>query len=79
MASQAFSADSFTPLAGDSPLPIFMHHSAAGDCLPAASHAHSMVSAGKTCRLQHVVFGDMVVLCALTHLFCTNLTFTVAL
>ncbi|XP_045910308.1 pituitary-specific positive transcription factor 1 [Micropterus dolomieu] len=45
MACQAFSADSFTPLAGDSPLPILMHHAPAGDCLPTTSHAHSMVSA----------------------------------
>ncbi|XP_062287987.1 pituitary-specific positive transcription factor 1 [Scomber scombrus] len=45
MASQAFSADSFTSLVGDSPLPIFMHHTSASDCLPATSHAHSMVSA----------------------------------
>ncbi|XP_044072529.1 pituitary-specific positive transcription factor 1 isoform X1 [Siniperca chuatsi] len=45
MACQAFSADSFTPLAGDSPLPILMHHASASDCLPTTSHAHSMVSA----------------------------------
>ncbi|XP_077392369.1 pituitary-specific positive transcription factor 1 isoform X3 [Festucalex cinctus] len=45
MASQAFIGDSFPPLAGDSPLPIFMHHSSAGDCLPSTSHGHSMVSA----------------------------------
>ncbi|XP_054643624.1 pituitary-specific positive transcription factor 1 [Dunckerocampus dactyliophorus] len=47
MASQAFSGDSFTPLAADSPLPIFMHHSSASDCLPSTSHGHNMVSAGK--------------------------------
>ncbi|CAJ1079897.1 pituitary-specific positive transcription factor 1 [Xyrichtys novacula] len=45
MACQAFSADSFSPLAGDSPLPILMHHASTTDCLPATSHAHSMVSA----------------------------------
>ncbi|XP_053733469.1 pituitary-specific positive transcription factor 1 [Synchiropus splendidus] len=45
MASQAFSADSFTTLAADSALPIFMHHSSSNECLPASSHAHSMVSA----------------------------------
>lgn len=47
MACQAFSADSFTTLAADSPLPILMHHASTSDCLPASSHAHSMVSAGK--------------------------------
>ncbi|KAK2839635.1 hypothetical protein Q5P01_013375 [Channa striata] len=45
MACQAFSADSFTSLAGDSPLPILMHHASTSDCLPSSSHAHSMVSA----------------------------------
>ncbi|XP_078118930.1 pituitary-specific positive transcription factor 1 [Sander vitreus] len=45
MACQAFSTDSFNPLLGDSPLPILMHHASPGDCLPASSHAHSMVSA----------------------------------
>ncbi|XP_033990088.1 pituitary-specific positive transcription factor 1 [Trematomus bernacchii] len=44
MACQAFSADSFNTL-GDSALPILMHHVSTGDCLPANSHAHSMVSA----------------------------------
>uniref|UniRef100_A0A3Q3WF74 POU domain protein n=1 Tax=Mola mola TaxID=94237 RepID=A0A3Q3WF74_MOLML len=44
MACQAFSADSFAPLALDSPLPILMHHASTSDCLPATSHAHSMVS-----------------------------------
>uniref|UniRef100_A0A3Q2PM44 POU domain protein n=1 Tax=Fundulus heteroclitus TaxID=8078 RepID=A0A3Q2PM44_FUNHE len=48
MACQAFGADSFTQLAGDSPLPILMHHGSTGDCLPTTSHAHSMVSAGKS-------------------------------
>uniref|UniRef100_UPI003AACA18D pituitary-specific positive transcription factor 1 isoform X1 n=1 Tax=Centroberyx gerrardi TaxID=166262 RepID=UPI003AACA18D len=43
MACQAFSADSFTTLAGDSALPILMHHASASDCLPASSHAHNMV------------------------------------
>lgn len=47
MACQAFSADSFTTLAGDSHLPILMHHASTSDCLPSTSHAHSMVSAGK--------------------------------
>ncbi|XP_077584217.1 pituitary-specific positive transcription factor 1 [Stigmatopora nigra] len=45
MTSQSFGGESFTPLAGESPLPIFMHHSSGGDCLPSASHGHSMVSA----------------------------------
>ncbi|XP_061899291.1 pituitary-specific positive transcription factor 1-like [Entelurus aequoreus] len=47
MSSHTFCGDSFSPLAGDlSSLPIFMHHtSASQDCLPASSHAHSMVSA----------------------------------
>ncbi|KAM9342858.1 pituitary-specific positive transcription factor 1 [Pholidichthys leucotaenia] len=45
MACQAFSAESFTPLAGDSPLPILMHHGSTSDCLPTSSHAQSMVSA----------------------------------
>ncbi|XP_037646005.1 pituitary-specific positive transcription factor 1 [Sebastes umbrosus] len=44
MACQAFSADSFAPLS-DSALPILMHHASTVDCLPASSHAHSMVSA----------------------------------
>ncbi|KAK5921142.1 hypothetical protein CgunFtcFv8_024869 [Champsocephalus gunnari] len=44
MACQAFSADSFNTL-GDSALPILMHHVSTGDCLPANSHTHSMVSA----------------------------------
>ncbi|KAE8299462.1 Pituitary-specific positive transcription factor 1 [Larimichthys crocea] len=44
MACQAFSTDSFTPLAVDSPLPILMHHASTTDCLPTTSHAHSMVS-----------------------------------
>ncbi|XP_036965797.1 pituitary-specific positive transcription factor 1 [Acanthopagrus latus] len=44
MACQAFSADSFTPLTVDSPLPILMHHTSASDCLPNTSHTHSMVS-----------------------------------
>lgn len=47
MACQAFSADSFTPLTLDSPLPILMHHATTTDCLPTTSHAHSMVSPGK--------------------------------
>ncbi|XP_056145249.1 pituitary-specific positive transcription factor 1 [Lampris incognitus] len=38
MACQAFSADSFTTLAGDSALPLLMHHASASDCLPATSH-----------------------------------------
>lgn len=46
MACQTFSADSFTPLALDSPLPILMHHVSTSDCLPTTSHAHSMVSPG---------------------------------
>uniref|UniRef100_A0A8C5HRK9 POU domain protein n=2 Tax=Gouania willdenowi TaxID=441366 RepID=A0A8C5HRK9_GOUWI len=46
MACQAFGVDSFNPLAGDSPLPMLMHHSAPGDCL--STTAHSMVSAGLT-------------------------------
>ncbi|XP_068428972.1 pituitary-specific positive transcription factor 1 isoform X2 [Clinocottus analis] len=46
MACQVFSTDSFGTLAGDSTLPILMHHASTGDCLPASSHAHSMVSAG---------------------------------
>uniref|UniRef100_A0A668AFT5 POU domain protein n=1 Tax=Myripristis murdjan TaxID=586833 RepID=A0A668AFT5_9TELE len=45
MACQAFSADSFTTLAGDSALPILMHHASASDCLPATSHTHNMVPA----------------------------------
>ncbi|CAG5865460.1 pituitary-specific positive transcription factor 1 [Menidia menidia] len=45
MACQAFGAEAFTPLAGDSHLPILMHHGSASDCLPTTSHAHSMVSA----------------------------------
>ncbi|XP_034741277.1 pituitary-specific positive transcription factor 1 [Etheostoma cragini] len=45
MACEAFSSDSFTQLSGDSPLPILMHHASPGDCLPASSHTHSMVSA----------------------------------
>ncbi|XP_069010643.1 pituitary-specific positive transcription factor 1 [Embiotoca jacksoni] len=45
MACQAFGADSFTSLAGDSPLPILMHHGPTSDCLPTTAHAHSMVSA----------------------------------
>ncbi|XP_003962058.1 pituitary-specific positive transcription factor 1 [Takifugu rubripes] len=44
MACQTFSADSFTPLALDSPLPILMHHVSSSDCLPTTSHAHSMLS-----------------------------------
>ncbi|XP_060910154.1 pituitary-specific positive transcription factor 1 [Labrus mixtus] len=48
MACQAFSADSFSTLSGDSPLPILMHHPSSSDCLPATSHAHSMVSAVST-------------------------------
>lgn len=51
MACQAFSADSFTQLTGDSPLPILMHHGSSSDCLPTSSHAHSMVSAGKNAPL----------------------------
>lgn len=47
MACQAFSADSFAALAGDSALPILMHHASAGDCLPTTSHAHNLASAGK--------------------------------
>lgn len=47
MACQAFSADSFTPLTLDSPLPILMHHATTSDGLPTTSHAHSMVSPGK--------------------------------
>ncbi|XP_067372308.1 pituitary-specific positive transcription factor 1 isoform X2 [Channa argus] len=47
MACQAFSADSFTSLAGDTPLPILMHHASTSDCLPSTSHAHSMVSAAQ--------------------------------
>ncbi|XP_056291199.1 pituitary-specific positive transcription factor 1 [Pseudoliparis swirei] len=45
MACQVFSSDHFTPLTGDSPLPILMHHASTGDCLPGSSHSHSMVSA----------------------------------
>ncbi|XP_076018125.1 pituitary-specific positive transcription factor 1 [Genypterus blacodes] len=47
MACQAFSADSFTTLAGgDSALPILMHHASASDCLPTTTHAaHNLVSA----------------------------------
>ncbi|XP_068602626.1 pituitary-specific positive transcription factor 1 [Brachionichthys hirsutus] len=44
MACQAFSADSFTPLAVDSPLPILMHHTSTGEGLPATAHTHSMVA-----------------------------------
>ncbi|KAJ8013006.1 hypothetical protein DPEC_G00048810 [Dallia pectoralis] len=46
MSCQAFSADSFTTLAGDS-LPLLMHHSSAADCLPSSvsTHTHNMVSA----------------------------------
>ncbi|XP_068185961.1 pituitary-specific positive transcription factor 1 [Antennarius striatus] len=44
MACQAFSADSFTPLAVDSPLPILMHHTSTGEGLPATTHTHSMVA-----------------------------------
>uniref|UniRef100_A0A3B3TNK8 POU domain protein n=1 Tax=Poecilia latipinna TaxID=48699 RepID=A0A3B3TNK8_9TELE len=61
MACQGFGADSFTPLAGDSPLPILMHHGSTGDCLPATSHAHGMVSAvssglslGQTSKRSHM-------------------------
>ncbi|MED6266368.1 Pituitary-specific positive transcription factor 1 [Characodon lateralis] len=61
MACQAFGADTFTPLAGDSPLPILMHHGSTGDCLPTTSHAHSMVSAvssglslGQTSKRSHM-------------------------
>nr|XP_020470085.1 pituitary-specific positive transcription factor 1 isoform X2 [Monopterus albus] len=61
MACQAFSADSFTPLAGDSALPILMHHASTGDCFPSTSHAHSMVSAvssglslGQTSKRSHM-------------------------
>ncbi|XP_033843177.1 pituitary-specific positive transcription factor 1 [Periophthalmus magnuspinnatus] len=43
MACQAFSADSFSPLAPE--LPILMHHASTTDCLSSGSHAHSMVSA----------------------------------
>ncbi|XP_041740804.1 pituitary-specific positive transcription factor 1 [Coregonus clupeaformis] len=45
MSCQAFSADSFTTLAGDS-LPLLMHHASAADCLPssASTHTHNMVS-----------------------------------
>uniref|UniRef100_H3DG76 POU domain protein n=1 Tax=Tetraodon nigroviridis TaxID=99883 RepID=H3DG76_TETNG len=46
MACQTFSADAFTPLALDSPLPILMHHVSTSDGLPTTSHAHSMVSPG---------------------------------
>ncbi|XP_030614552.1 pituitary-specific positive transcription factor 1 isoform X3 [Archocentrus centrarchus] len=45
MACQAFSSDSFAPLTGDSPLPIIMHHGSTSECLPATSHAQSMVAA----------------------------------
>ncbi|KAM6970776.1 pituitary-specific positive transcription factor 1 [Aplochiton taeniatus] len=45
MTCQAFSADSFSTLAGDSTaLPLLMHHASVADCLPASSHAHNMVS-----------------------------------
>ncbi|CAG09228.1 unnamed protein product, partial [Tetraodon nigroviridis] len=44
MACQTFSADAFTPLALDSPLPILMHHVSTSDGLPTTSHAHSMVT-----------------------------------
>ncbi|XP_076603845.1 pituitary-specific positive transcription factor 1 [Chaetodon auriga] len=44
MACQAFGADSFAPLAVDSPLPILMHHASTSDCLPTTSHVHSKVS-----------------------------------
>ncbi|GAA6229457.1 pituitary-specific positive transcription factor 1 isoform X1 [Lates japonicus] len=61
MACQAFSTDSFTPLAGDSALPILMHHASTSDCLPATSHAHSMVSTvssglslGQTSKRSHM-------------------------
>lgn len=47
MACQAFSSDSFAPLTGDPSLPIIMHHGSTSDCLPATSHAPSMVAAGK--------------------------------
>ncbi|XP_038870004.1 pituitary-specific positive transcription factor 1 isoform X3 [Salvelinus namaycush] len=45
MSCQAFSADSFTTLAGDS-LPLLMHHASAADCLPssASTHTHNMVN-----------------------------------
>ncbi|KAF7666777.1 hypothetical protein LDENG_00090840 [Lucifuga dentata] len=45
MACQAFSTDAFTTLAGDSALPILMHHASTSDCLPTTSHAHNLVSA----------------------------------
>uniref|UniRef100_A0A6Q2X812 POU domain protein n=1 Tax=Esox lucius TaxID=8010 RepID=A0A6Q2X812_ESOLU len=46
MSCQAFSADSFTTLAGDS-LPLLMHHASSADCLPSSvsTHTHNMVSA----------------------------------
>lgn len=81
MACQAFSADSFTPLALDSPLPILMHHASTSDCLPTTSHAHSMGSPGKlasngllSCNVKHVFFCVILFLCVLPlpNLFCTN-------
>ncbi|XP_067116932.1 pituitary-specific positive transcription factor 1 isoform X1 [Osmerus mordax] len=46
MSCQAFSTDAFTTLVGDSGLPLLMHHASAGDCSPATSHTHNMVSTG---------------------------------
>ncbi|XP_028289499.1 pituitary-specific positive transcription factor 1 [Parambassis ranga] len=61
MACQAFGADSFTSLSGDSPLPILMHHGPTSDCLPTTSHTHTMVSAvssglslGQTSKRSHM-------------------------
>ncbi|KAG7241671.1 hypothetical protein INR49_025136, partial [Caranx melampygus] len=61
MACQAFSSDSFTPLAGESALPILMHHASTSECMPNISHAHSMVSAvssglslGQTSKRSHM-------------------------
>lgn len=61
MACQTFSADSFTPLALDSPLPILMHHVSTSDCLPTTSHAHSMLSPGNlTCFSEcHCMFSTL--------------------
>ncbi|XP_061735901.1 pituitary-specific positive transcription factor 1 [Nerophis ophidion] len=47
MSSQTFCGDSFSPLAADLSLPVFMHHTPcpASDGLASTSHGHSMVSA----------------------------------